>query len=138
MRRVFIDTNVILDFTQLREGADVAEAILQMGDDGMVEVCTSVLSMANVAYIARKGRTSEQLYEVMRELSDFIHALPMDEEQLQAAIAQPSADFEDMLQYQCALYGGCDAIVTRNTRHFQYSKLPLFTPQAYIDSIQTV
>lgn len=135
MKKVFIDTNVILDFTQLREGADAAETILQMGDAGRIEVCTSVLSMANIAYIARKGRTREQLYAVMSGLFDFITTLAMDSEQLQAAIAQPAADFEDMLQYQCALNGGCDAIVTRNTRHFQYSKLPLFTPQTFLDNI---
>lgn len=133
MKRVFIDTNVILDFTQLRDGADAAEEILQMGVNGHIEICTSILSMANVAYIAKKGRTKEQLYETMKDLSDFIHSLPMDEEQLQAAIAQPTTDFEDMLQYQCALYGGCDVIVTRNIRHFLFSELTLCTPQTFLE-----
>lgn len=136
MKRVFLDTNVILDFTQNRGGADAAEMILHLGEKEEIEVCTSFLSMANVAYIARKGRTKEQLYKVMKEISTFIHTLPMDEEQLQAAIAHPASDFEDMLQYQCALYGGCDVIVTRNTRHFSFSMLPLCTPQEFLDDKQ--
>lgn len=135
MKKVFLDTNVILDFTQERDGADFAEAILQMGVNGQVEVCTSFLSMANVAYIARKGRTTEQLYKIMGELTAFIRTLPMDESQLQEAITHPAVDFEDMLQYQCALACDCDAIVTRNAKHFLYSSIPVFTPKEFIENV---
>lgn len=135
MKKVFLDTNVILDFTQGRDGADFAEAILQMGVNGQVEVCTSFLSMANVAYIARKGRTTEQIYKIMGELSAFVRTLPMDENQLQEAITHPAVDFEDMLQYQCALACACDAIVTRNAKHFLYSAIPVFTPKEFIESV---
>jgi len=131
MRLVFLDTNVLLDFVLCRDGADCAEMILQMGVAGRMDVCTSLLSMANVAYIARKGRTSEQLCSMMDDLTSIVRTLPMDEGQLRNAIVRPVADFEDMLQYQCALACGCDAIVTRNTKHFGFSELPVYTPQEF-------
>ena len=45
-------------------------------------------------------------------------------------------DTEDMLQYQCALVGGCDVIITNNKKDFaEYSKLPLLTAAEYISIV---
>ena len=46
-------------------------------------------------------------------------------------------DFEDMLQYQCAIDGNCDCIVTINTNDFiDFSTIPVLTPQDFLDSIE--
>lgn len=132
MKKVFLDTNVIADYVLNRDGADAAEEIMFRHTDKMI--CASLLTMANVAYLCRKGRTRMQLYETMARLSLFIHTLPMDELQFKATIAQPVSDFEDMLQYQCAIANDCDIIVTRNTKHFQFSQLPFYTSEAFVDS----
>ena len=52
--RVFFDTNIILDLIQERPGYDDAARILQKQEDGDIDVCLSVLSVANVAYVLRK------------------------------------------------------------------------------------
>ena len=83
MKKVFLDTNVLLDFVLGREGMKDALAILQLQEDNKVYLSTSILSMANVAYVAKKGRTKEELYELMQGLSEMIHTLQMDEIQLQ-------------------------------------------------------
>lgn len=47
---------------------------------------------------------------------------------LDAAILQKADDFEDKLQYQTALNGGCDCIVTNNIKDFEsFSKIPLYS-----------
>jgi hypothetical protein len=38
--------------------------------------------------------------------------LPCDAEQLDSALNNPVKDYEDMLQYQCALAAGCDVLTT--------------------------
>ena len=38
MKRVFLDTNVLLDFVLCREGEQDAMDIFQMGEDGTVEL----------------------------------------------------------------------------------------------------
>jgi len=135
MKKVFLDTNVVLDWVLERDETFAAKRIMQMSCEGTFEPVASFLTMANVAYIARKKwHTRELLYQMMSEIATAIRTLPMDEEQLRAAIAHPAPDFEDMLQYQCALSAGCDVIVTRNTRHFSFSELPLCTPQEFLDS----
>ena len=132
MKRIFLDTNVIVDFILERDGAEDAANILQLGEDGKIELSVSFLTMANTAYIARKGHTQEQLYNIMADLSAMLKTLPMDEVQLQQALQNPATDFEDMLQYQCAKANLCDIIITRNSKHFAFAEIPVLTPSEYL------
>lgn len=106
--KIFLDTNILLDFVTEREGLEEACEILQLGEEGKVILQTSYLTMANTAYVARKGRTREELYAVLEGLSEMIQVLSMDETQLKQAIAHPVPDFEDMLQYVCAVTHNCE------------------------------
>ena len=132
MKQIFLDTNIVVDFILEREGAEDAANILQLGEDGKIELAVSFLTMANTAYIVRKGHTQEQLYSIMSELSAMFKTLPMDETQLQQTLEQPATDFEDMLQYQCAKANPCDIVITRNKKHFAFAKLPVLTPSEFL------
>lgn len=135
MKRIFLDTNVLIDYYDNRSGADAAESIFAAGYAKKIELYTSVLSFANFAYIAFRHRTREQLYAHLDSLSEMVSALPIDNEQLRRAIDAKERDFEDMLQYQCAIAAGCDAIVTRNIKDFQnYCTLPLMTSEDFVKS----
>ena len=132
MKKVFLDTNVLLDFVLGREGMKDTLAILQLQEDNKVHLSTSILSMANIAYVARKGRTKQELYELMQGLSEMVHTLQMDEVQLQEALSVIAPDFEDMLQMICAKAHDCDAIITRNKKDFTLSFLPVYTPEEFL------
>lgn len=132
MDKVFVDTNVLLDFVLAREGEQDALDIFQMGEDSQIELVVSFLTMANIAYIARKHRTREELYEYLGELSSLFHILPMDEEQYKKALSMVAPDFEDLLQYMCASNAACDFIITNNTRHFLFSNIPVLTPSQFL------
>lgn len=132
MKRIFLDTNVIIDFILEREGAEDAANILQLGEEGEIELAVSFLTIANTAYIVRKGHTKEELYSIMSDLSAMLKTLPMDEAQLQQALKQLAMDFEDMLQYQCAKANYCDMILTRNRKHFAFAEIPVLTPSEYL------
>jgi len=125
MKCVFLDTNILVDYIQARAGGDDAEQLLMRGRDGEVSLFASFLTFANMAYILN-GKAD--IYELFAILTSFITVLPMDSDQLQAALLHRAKDFEDMLQYQCAKVAGCDIIVTGNKRHFkEFSDLPLMT-----------
>lgn len=130
--KIFLDTNILLDFVTERTGVEEACDILQLGEEGRVNLSTSYLTMANTAYVARKGRTREELYAVLAGLTEMMQVLSMDEIQLQQAIAQPVTDFEDMLQYVCATAHKCDAIITRNKKHFTFSQIPVYSPDEFL------
>lgn len=58
---------------------------------------------------------------------------PCDSAQLDDALTNPDKDYEDMLQYQCALTAGCDLIVTNNKRDFfEFCQLPFLTSEEFL------
>lgn len=130
MKRVFLDTNILIDYIQARAGGYDAKQLLMRGRDGELSLYVSFLTFANMAYILN-GKTD--IYELFAMLTSFITVLPMDSDQLQAALSQRVKDFEDMLQYQCAKVAGCDIIITGNKRHFtEFCDLPLMTANEFL------
>ena len=133
MKRVFLDTNILIDYIQARAGGDDAKQLLMRGRDGEVSLYASFLTFANMAYILN-GKAD--IYELFAMLTSFITVLPMDSDQLQAALSQRAKDFEDMLQYQCAKVAGCDTIITGNKRHFtDFCDLPLMTANEFLTEL---
>ena len=133
MKRVFLDTNILIDYIQARAGGDDAKQLLMRGREGEVSLYASFLTFANMAYIL-DGKAD--IYELFAMLTSFITVLPMDSDQLQAALSQRAKDFEDMLQYQCAKVAGCDTIITGNKRHFtEFCELPLMTANEFLTEL---
>ena len=134
MKTLFLDTNILVDFILEREGADDAAQLLQLGEDRKVRIAVSFLTIANLAYIIRKGRTQEEIYAIITDFQEMFDVLSMDSQQLKKALHSPTADFEDMLQYQCARAHHCDLIITRNDKHFRFSEIRVATPKEYLAS----
>jgi predicted nucleic acid-binding protein len=66
MMKVFLDTNILLDYVDHREKRIYAKLILGMADEGLISLFASYLSYANMGYILRK-RTQEERYRLIRE-----------------------------------------------------------------------
>ncbi|MBR1499941.1 MAG: PIN domain-containing protein [Bacteroidaceae bacterium] len=132
MKRVFLDTNILLDLVQRRQHLNEAATILQYAYEGKIEVAASTLSFANIAYILRK-LPQELFYQLMSRLSEDIPMLPLTPTDMRNAIGNPVKDFEDMLQYQCALAAGCDVIVTNNKKDFhEFCRIPFLTAEEFL------
>ena len=67
--RLFLDTNILVDYLTNRSGSLEAINVLQLAKEDKVDLITSVLSMANIAYILRKELAGLQFYENMRMIS---------------------------------------------------------------------
>ena len=132
MKRVFLDTNILLDLVQRHQHLNEAATILQYAYEGKIEVAASTLSFANIAYILRK-LPQELFYQLMSRLSEDISMLPLTPTDMRNAIGHPVKDFEDMLQYQCALAAGCDVIVTNNKKDFhEFCRIPFLTAEEFL------
>ena len=132
MKNVFLDTNVLMDFVDNRENREYAETIIELGKTGVIQLYASYLSFANMGYILRK-RQEDERYRMIRNARKIVTVLPCDSDQLDSTLASPVKDYEDMLQYQCALAAGCDVIVTNNKRDFQeFSELPFLTSEEFL------
>lgn len=134
MKRIFLDTNILLDYIDNRAGADDAEQIFACGFSGEALLFASSLTFANMAYII-KGRTQEEKYDALRQMAGVVDILPLGKQEVVSAIAHPVSDFEDMLQYQCAKAASCDYIVTNDRRHYDFSDIPHFSSDTFVERL---
>ncbi|MCR4958407.1 MAG: PIN domain-containing protein [Prevotella sp.] len=132
MMKVFLDTNILIDYVDHRDKRAYAELILSMAEEGVITLFASYLSYANMGYILRK-RTQEDRYRLISEARNMATVVPCDARQLDIALHHPVKDFEDMLQYQCALAAGCDVVVTNNKQDFhEFCRLPFLTSEEFL------
>ena len=134
MKRVFLDTNILIDYIDNRAGADDAEQIFACGFSGEALLFASSLTFANMAYII-KGRPQEEKYDALSQMAGVVEIIDLRKQEVMAAIANPVKDFEDMLQYQCAKAADCDFIVTNDRRHYDFSDIPHFTSADFVEQI---
>lgn len=96
MKRIFLDTNILIDYIDNREGADAAEQIFALGFSGEAMLYASSLTFANMAYII-KGRSQEEKYDALQQMASLVEILSLDKAHVLAAIASPAPDFEDII-----------------------------------------
>lgn len=133
--KIFVDTNVLIDLICQREGYEQAGKILALGEFSQYTLYTSVLSIANIAYILRKVLKGDVLYQTMGKLSERIRISSMTQDDFDRAVALKASDFEDALQYYSALQADCEAIITRNKEDFLFSEISVYTPTEFLSKI---
>ena len=130
--KVFLDANIIIDVVQNRtDFVEESSKVLQSGLEGFIDLCASDVTFTTVSFYARKQRTTEQLYEIMQSLRDFIDVVPTGRIAIDWALQRKAKDFEDSVQYYAALRTGAEYIVSRNVRDYPFDDIPVVTPQDF-------
>lgn len=138
--KAFLDTNILLDLLLEREGFEASARILQLRDEGRIDLCVSILTMVNVAYVYRKTVGQQAVIPNMKCLSAIVDVLLMDSDTLEQALYIEGKDFEDTLQYLCAVQNDCHAIITRDKKDFRFSRglkdlpepIPVYSPDTFL------
>lgn len=121
-----------MDFVDNRKNRLYAETIIELGKVGVIQLFASYLSYADMGYILRH-RHQDERYRLIRNSRKIATVLPCDATQLDNTLSNPVKDYEDMLQYQCALAAGCEVIITNNKRDFfEFSKIPLMSAEEFL------
>ncbi len=131
--RIFLDTDVILDCVLARPGfAEDATEILNLCETRGLEGLTSTLVLANCHYVFSRQETASKSREVIAHLRALVVVCAVGDRELGEALVSKFKDLEDGIQHFTALNNGADVIVTRNTRDFKFSALPILTPHEFL------
>ena len=77
--------------------------------------------------------TLEQRRTMLLEVCRMFVVVGVDAEKLISALQNDDfTDFEDCLQSECAMHFEADYIVTRNTKDFCNSKVPVLEPSEFV------
>jgi predicted nucleic acid-binding protein len=137
MKSVLLDTDVLLDFYLDRKPfSDDSLQLLLKCEQKQCRAFITPLIVANTYYILRRHATHNFVVERLQILLNIITVLTMDQKQVFAALDSKFTDFEDALQYFSAIQSNkVDAIITRNTKDFKQSKIPVFSPQEFLATL---
>jgi predicted nucleic acid-binding protein len=127
--RVLIDTNIVLDFLQEREPfVEDAVKLFERIDAGEIEGFITATTITNIYYIIRKAAGATVAIDAITQILTDLHICAVDRPVLEQAIALNFRDFEDAVQYACAMVYAVDAIVTRDASGFADSAIRVILP----------
>jgi predicted nucleic acid-binding protein len=133
--RVLIDTNVVLDFLQEREPfVENAARLFERIDTGEVEGFIAATTITNIYYIIRRAAGRIVAQDAITQVLSDLNICAVDLEMLEQALALNFEDFEDAVQYACAVAHNADAIVTRDASGFASAEIPIMLP----DELDTI
>jgi predicted nucleic acid-binding protein len=136
-KKLFIDTNVMLDL--LGERAPFYEPIAKiatLSEKGIVTMVVSPISFATVNYFLSKFENSVIAREKLRKFSIISDICVLNEQTIEKGLNSSIKDFEDALQYFSATESECDIIITRNSKDFKKSLIPVMTADEFLNSLK--
>ena len=135
--RIFLDTNVMMDLLSARVPFYNSIAkITSLADKGEIKMIVSALSYTTVNYLLSKIDNVDTTRDKLRKFKIVSEVAVLDEEIIEKGLNSNFSDFEDAVQYFSALKANCKIIVTRNTKDFKESRLPIMTPEEFLASIK--
>ena len=137
MKKVFLDTNILIDYFASRRDYVAASTIVTMAKEGRFLLLVSSLSFATASYImnAHHKKTNSEVVAMFAKFVKMCNVTPVDSLIIDEAIASRFPDFEDAMQYYSAIREGADAIITRNSSDFSAAQIPVYEPQGFLDMI---
>lgn len=133
MQKLFLDTNIVLDFLGEREPFYYTTAqLMSLADLNQVKLATSALSFATVSYFLTKAEGIESTKQKLRQFKILSEVVSLTDIVIDKALNFKFKDFEDGLQYFSALDAKCHLIVSRNPKDFKTASLPVLSVAEYL------
>jgi len=134
MKRILIDTDVILDFFFDRKPfSDFSSAVLTLCEENRIKGLLTPVILSNVYYLLRQTARHEKVTDKLIQLLSILDVLLMDKGVVIHALHSGFKDFEDALQHSSAIHDGTiDAIITRNIRDYKLSEIAVLTPDDFL------
>ena len=135
MDKVFLDTNVVIDFLCERGNFYLPAAkIVVKAYHEEIELCCSAVTFATASFLMERSKIETET--IFRKLADFCtlcSPVAVDRTTIERSLESEFTDFEDALQHFAAVEAGADYIITRNKKDFEHSILAVMEPQEYLN-----
>ncbi len=125
-----MDTNVVIDFLANRQPFSLdAAKLFNMSLEGRIRIHISAVSYNNIYYVLRQSLTNNATIKLLENLAEITEITDVSNQVIRQSLKTDFKDYEDAIQYYSALtVPNIDFIVTRNTKDFKKSTLPVLTP----------
>ena len=144
--KVFLDTNLILEYLEKRREYMAVSRMLNAVEDGKIKAVISVGCVYTLTYLIRMELKRQGIFRPeqtlrLRAMLDIVMsmttAVGISHKRIKQAIGNTAFDdVEDSFQYQSALQAKCDALVTINLRDYRNadtSKMEILSPSEFVE-----
>jgi predicted nucleic acid-binding protein len=134
MKRLFLDTNILIDLLADRKPhSKFARELMELSEQKKIKLYTSSHSMATTYYILNKYGNDKAIRTALHGLLEMVSIVPIDSDILKKGLRSEFKDFEDSIQAFCAysidhIFG----IVTRNIRDYKSSAVKAYAPDSIL------
>lgn len=136
MHKVFLDTNIVIDFLGERAPFyDAAAKLLSLADQKKIELFTSPTTIATTYYILSQYENSKAVVEKIKKFRVLCSISLVDNAVVDKAILSTFNDFEDAIQYYSALASQCDMMISRNEKDFKTAQIPVLNAMDFLKSL---
>ncbi len=140
MKNIFLDTNVLIDFFADRKPFSIEAArLFNYSIKKKINLYISAVSYNNIYYILRQSCSHIETIKMLTELNEWTVVIDVSKEIINKSLKSDFRDFEDAIQYNCAKsLKKINFIVTRDTKDFKTSSLPILTPKEAVTLIESI
>jgi predicted nucleic acid-binding protein len=137
MVKIFLDTNIIMDFLEIgRKRHFVSSTIIMECLKGNLKGCLSETLVTNCSYLLRKEYSQQQFNEIFLNFSKFFEFHGINNGCIKKACEVNIHDLEDAILYQIALENNCQYFITSNVKDFidiEQPKLKVVSPEEFLE-----
>lgn len=139
IKKIYFDTNIIIDLFDKKRTShlDSLKLFQMIALDENIDLYINTDSVTNLFYILR-SRVKMPFDEALAKLEfikDIFEIVSIDKEKISFAIEICTQnmfdDYEDAVQYICALDEECETIVTNNIKDFKKCDIKISTSKEY-------
>lgn len=136
--KVFIDTNILLDFMCRREPFyKDAYKIFRKAANNELDLVVSVLTIVNTQYTARKyGLSMTDVSGAIKSLLSLVTVSPIDGQMVEYAYSVDDKDKEDVLQYMSAKSANVDYLISRDKKGFVNAPVTVLSLEEFCDMFE--
>lgn len=138
MKKIFLDTNVILDLLLDREpfNDNIAE-IIDQAVQKEIKLCVSSVTIVNTNYLIEKIEGAKSARQKTKKILELVYVDGVNESTVKKAAASKFSDYEDAVQNFCAEESNHRIIVTGDVKGFKKSTLSVLTPAEMLVKMNT-
>jgi len=127
--KVLFDTNVILDVLLNREEfIQLSASLVNFVETKKIEGFLCATTLTTIDYLVTKTHNKKTSKFALKSLLSIFQVSQVNKSVLEFALNSNFKDFEDAVQYYSGKCAGINCVVTRNTKDYKKTKLPIYTP----------
>lgn len=135
--KVFLDANILLDFTLKCEEYEQSKQIIALAVNGTIQAFITASIVHIVGYWLTKAYGNAKAKELLLTLMADVTVIDLPHEIVLNALHSKINDIEDALQYYTAVHHKLDYFISRDKQLQKQSipLLPVYTPREFLMEI---